>query len=383
MGMGGADQQLLSSAEALRGRGWDVRIVSLTTLGTMGLQARQRGIPTDSLEMPRGIPDPRGVIRLARLLREWKPEVLHSHMAHANFMARLVRPFAQVPVLVCTIHSIQDGGRIRLFSYRLTDRLADCTTIVSEAAAQRYLANKAVSRERLRMIPNAVDTERFRPLPEVRDRLRRELGVGETFTWLAVGRLAPPKDYPNMLQAFARLSTSRPDSTLLIVGTGPLQGQAEALIRSLGLEAKVRLLGVRRDVPELMSAADGYVLSSAWEGMPVVLLEAGAAGMPIVATAVGGNGEVILDGKTGLLVPPRDSQALAKAMMTLAVLSPTERHRLGQRAREHIEAHYALPRIVDLWEDLYQELAGRRTGVSPRRRLQREVAETESAGGHL
>ena len=382
MGMGGADQQLLSSAEALRGRGWDVRIVSLTTLGPMGLQARQRGIPTDSLEMPRGIPDPRGVVRLVRLLREWKPEVLHSHMGHANLMARLVRSFAPVRVLVCTIHSIQDGGPIRQFIYRLTDRLADCTTIVSEAAAQRYLANKAVSRERLRMIPNAVDTGRFRPLPEVRDRVRRELGVAEKFTWLAVGRLAPPKDYPNMLQAFARLSASRLDSTLLIVGTGPLQGQTEELIRSLGLGDRVRLLGVRRDVPELMSAGDGYVLSSAWEGMPVVLLEAGAAGMPIVATAVGGNGEVVLDGRTGFVVPPQDPQMLAQAMMKLAALTPADRLRLGQRAREHVEAHYALPHIIDLWEELYQELAGRKTGASPRR-LQREVAETESAGGHL
>jgi glycosyltransferase involved in cell wall biosynthesis len=144
----------------------------------------------------------------------------------------------------------------------------------------------------------------------------------------------------------------------------------------------VRLLGVRRDVPELMSAGDGYVLSSAWEGMPVVLLEAGAAGMPIVATAVGGNGEVVLDGRTGFVVPPQDPQMLAQAMMKLAALTPTDRLGLGQRAREHVEAHYALPRIIDLWEELYQELAGRKTGASPRR-LQREVAETESAGGHL
>jgi glycosyltransferase involved in cell wall biosynthesis len=332
--------------------------------------------------MPRGIPDPRGVIRLALLLGRWKPDILHSHMVHANLLARLLRPLTRVPVLVSTIHSIQDGGRILLLGYRLTNRLADCTTIVSEAAAQRYLANGGVSRERLRVIPNGVDTGHFRPLPEVRDRLRRELGLGETFTWLAVGRLAPAKDYPTMLAAFARISAGRPACTLLIVGIGPLQSETEALARSLGLGDRVRFLGMRRDVPELMSAADGYVLSSAREGMPVVLLEAGAAGMPIVATAVGGNREVVLDGKTGFVVPPRDPNALAEAMLKLAALPIAERRALGQRGREHIQTHYALPRIVDLWEELYQGLvAGRKAGVLSVGQPQRDIAETESAGG--
>jgi glycosyltransferase involved in cell wall biosynthesis len=382
MGMGGADQQLLSSAEALRSRGWDVRIVSLTRLGLLGMQARQHGIPTQSLDMPRGIPDPRGLIRLLLLLRRWKPDILHSHMVHANLMARLLRPFTGVPVLISTIHSIQDGGRFRLLGYRLTNRLADCTTIVSEAAAQRYLTKGAVSRERLRVVPNAVDTERFRPLPGSRDQLRRDLELGDSFTWLAVGRFAPAKDHPNMFAAFLKVCARRPDSLLLLVGIGPLQSQAEDLVRSLGLSGRVRFLGVRRDVPELMSAADGYVLSSAWEGMPVVLLEAAAAGMPVVATAVGGNQEVVLNGETGFVVSPGDPDALAEAMMKLAALSPPARRDLGQRAREHIESNFALPHIVDRWEELYRGLmAGRNPAGLPDGRLQRDVAETESAGG--
>jgi glycosyltransferase involved in cell wall biosynthesis len=356
MGMGGADQQLLSAAEALCLRGWNVRIVSLTPLGPMGLQARQQGIPTDSLEMPRGIPDPRGLARLARLLRSWKPDILHSHMVHANLMARLLRPVAHVPVLVSTIHSIQDGGRARILGYRLTDRLADCTTIVSEAAAERYLAMRAVSRERLRVIPNGVDTGRFRPLPEAGARLRRELGLGDAFAWLAVGRFVLAKDYPNMLAAFARVVAQRPDTVLLLVGRGSLQPQTEALVESLGLAERVRFLGVRRDVPELMSAADGYVLSSAWEGMPVVLLEAGAAGIPIVATAVGGNREVVRDGETGFVVPPRDPAALAGAMLRLEELPSERRRQLSEAGRAHIENHYALPHIIDLWEEMYRDL---------------------------
>ncbi|HEV7364555.1 MAG TPA: glycosyltransferase [Gemmatimonadales bacterium] len=356
MGMGGADQQILSVTGALRARGWDVRIVSMTALGPMGLQAQRLGIPTESLEMPRGVPDPRGAMRLAALIRSWKPDILHSQLAHANLMARLLRPLVPVPILISTIHSSYDGGRFRLLSYRLTDRLADYTTIISETSAERYLAAGAVPRDRLRVIPNGVDTTRFRPLPEVRGRLRSELGLGETFAWLAVGRFETAKDYPTMLAAFDRVLARRPDAVLLLVGRGSLQQETEELTRSMGLGDRVRFLGVRGDIPELLSAADGYILSSAWEGMPMVLLEAGAAGIPIVATAVGGTGEVVLDGETGFLAPPGNPAALGDAMLRLSDLSPDDRRRLGRRGREHIEARYALPRIVDLWEQMYLEL---------------------------
>ncbi len=379
MGMGGADQQILSVTEALRTRGWDARIVSMTALGPMGLRARQLGIPIDSLDMPRGVPDPRGVLRLAGLIRSWKPDILHSQLAHANLMARLLRPLVRVPVLISTIHSTFDGGRIRLLSYRLTDRLADHTTIISNASARRYLAGRAVPPDRLKVIPNGVDTGRFRPLPGVRAGLRRELGLGETFAWLAVGRFETAKDYPTMLAAFARVLASRPDSVLLLVGRGSLQPETEELARSLGIANRVRFLGVRGDIPELISAADGYVLSSAWEGMPIVLLEAGAAGIPIVTTAVGGTAEVVLDGETGFLAPPRDPAALGDAMLRLAGLSAEERRKLGRRGREHIEAHYSLPHIVDLWEQMYRELLQRKGRTLSR--ITEPQGEGASSGG--
>jgi hypothetical protein len=139
MGMGGADKQLLSAAHEMRVRGHDILIVSLTALGPMGLEARTLGIRTESLEMPRGIPDPRGMLRLVRLVREWRPDVVHSHMVHANLMARMLRIFAPVPVLVSTIHNIYEGGRILMAGYRLTNNLADHMTIVSQAAADRFI----------------------------------------------------------------------------------------------------------------------------------------------------------------------------------------------------------------------------------------------------
>ena len=303
MGMGGADQQILILARSMRARGHEVRIVALTPLGPMGLEARREGIPTESLELRRRPGDIARIARLVQMIREWRPDILHTHMIHANLLGRAVRPLAPVGALVSTIHSISDGGRLRMAGYRLTNRLVDRVTIISRLAADRYLKIGAVPAARLEVIPNTVDLERFRPSSEARAAVRSELGVGEEFVWLAVGRFQPAKDYPTMIAAFARVAGSS-TSRLILVGQGPLRGEVETLLREAAIEDRVRFLGVRRDIPDLMSAADGYVLSSAWEGMPVVLLEAAAVGLPIVATRVGGVPEVVEDRVTGSLVPP-------------------------------------------------------------------------------
>ncbi len=360
MGMGGADSQLLSAARELRARGHEVRIVSLTPLGPMGLQAREAGLPTESLGMRRGLPDPRGLLRLARLVRAWRPDVVHSHMVHANLMARALRLVAPVPALVSTIHNVYEGGRVRMAAYRLTNGLVDHMTIVSQAAYDRFIADGIVPAGILRLVPNGVDTARFRDVaPGAREAVRRSLGLGDEFVWLAVGRFERAKDYPNMLRAFASVRARERRAVLVLVGRGSLQAETEQLVRTLGIEG-VRFAGVRTDVPEVMSAADGYVMSSAWEGMPMVLLEAAAAGLPIVSTRVGGNHEVILEGQSGLLVPPSDSDALGAAMLRLTRLPEEERRRMGARGQEHIRAHYDLARVAERWEGLYREVRARK-----------------------
>jgi glycosyltransferase involved in cell wall biosynthesis len=363
MGMGGADQQLLSAALGLRDRGHEVRIVSLTPLGEMGARARAAGLPTDSLAMRRGLPDPRGLVRLVRLVRAWRPNVLHSHMLHANLMARALRPFARIPAVVSTIHNIYEGGRLRMLGYRLTNGLVDHMTIISQAAADRFIRDRIVPRALLEVVPNGVDTERYRAVPVgTRDRLRQSLGLDREFAWLAVGRFEAAKDHPNMLRAFARVRAERADAVLLLVGRGSLQAETEALVGTLGLNGRVRFVGTREDVPEFMTVADGYVMSSAWEGMPMVLLEAGAAGLPIVATRVGGNQEVVQEGVSGFLVPPGDDQALAAAMLRLMALPEAERRAMGARSHDHVRQHYGLGRVVDRYEAIYREVL-RRKGV--------------------
>jgi glycosyltransferase involved in cell wall biosynthesis len=361
MGMGGADKLLLTAAHTMRSRGNEVMIVSLTPLGPMGLQAQGLGIPTQSLNMGRGVPDPRGLIRLVRLVRAWRPDVVHSHMVHANLMARVLRLFVRIPVMISTIHNIYEGGRARMTGYRLTNGLVDHITIVSEAAADRFVRERIVPRDLLSVVPNGVDVDLFQDVPaSTRDNLRRSLAVEQKFVWLAVGRFEVAKDYPNMLRAFSAVRAQHPESVLLLVGRGSLQGETETLAAELSLGDSVRFLGVRHDVPEVMTAADGYVMSSAWEGMPMVLLEAAAAGLPIVATRVGGNHEVVRDGETGYLVPERDADGLATAMRRLTQLPEHERRAMGARGREHVRTHYGLQRVAERWEALYREVLSRK-----------------------
>jgi glycosyltransferase involved in cell wall biosynthesis len=333
----------------------------------MGLEARRLGFRTESLDMRRGVPDPRGLARAARLIRDWRPDVVHSHMVHANLMARVLRLMVPIPVLVSTIHNIYEGGPLRMMAYRLSNTLVDHMTIVSEAAADRFVGDRIMPRGLLTVIANGVDTEQIRNVPAgSRESVRATLGMHGEFAWLAVGRFETAKDYPTMLRAFAQVRSRQPGAVLLLVGRGSLQAETEVLARELGLGDAVRFLGVRNDVPMLMNAADGYVMSSAWEGMPMVLLEAGAAGLPIVATAVGGNREVVLDDRTGFLVPPRDPEALAAAMLRLGGLPEAERRAMGERGHEHIRASYGLARVATRWEELYREVSSRKgLAVSP------------------
>jgi len=353
---GGAETQLVRLATRLKSRGWEVRIVSLMPPKAYVDELEASGIPVFSLDIRRKLPDPRPILRLARLIRRWRPHIVHSHMVHANLLVRIVRPLTPVPVLICSARNIDEGGRLREFLYRITDPLCDLTTQVSQAGLERYVRVGAVPRHKIRYVPNGVDTERFKPNSQVRAAKRKELLLDGRFCWLAVGRFHPQKDYGCMLRAFAEVVKKRPESLLLIAGDGPLRPEMERLASALGITEEVRFLGVRQDVPELMNAADAYVMSSAWEGMPNVLLEAASSGLPIVATDVGGNREIVVDGVTGFLVPPRDPSSLAQAMLRLMELPERARVRMGEDARRYVEENFGLDYVVDLWEDLYKEL---------------------------
>ena len=359
LGLGGAQQQVASLARRFTERGWDVDVVSLLGAAAGATTvALPDEVAVTSLDMTRRrVPDVRGVVRLARHLRARAPDVVHAHMVHANLMARACRPWARMPVLVCTAHSPFEGGRLYDLAYRATDRWCDLTTNVSPQAVARYLATGAVpSPDRIRYVPNGIDVAGYGPrLDPERRALLAELGVApDRFVWLCAGRLAVEKDLGTLLQALRRTLEHEPRHHVLLAGDGDDRAALEATAAELGVADRVTFLGYRNDVVRLMRAADGYVLSSAWEGLPMVLLEAAACRLPAVTTRVGGTTEIVLDGETGVVVEPRDPEALARGLNELAARSAAERAAMGEAARRHVAEGFDLERVTDLWEELFR-----------------------------
>ncbi len=359
---GGAESQVLRLALELRRRGWEPAAVSLLPLAGYADTLKAAGVHVFSLDMRPGRPDPRGLGRLALLLSRLRPQVLHSHMFHANLMARLARLFCPVPVVISTLHSAAESGagkrsrwsaRLRDWMYRLTDPMADAVAAVSSAVAERHASSGAVRRAKLLVIPNGVDTGVFRPDPDRRARTRAELGLTSEFVWLAAGRLMWKKDWPTLLRAFA----AQHGAVLLIAGEGPQEAELKKLAASLAIDA--RFLGRVDDVPALMNAADAFALSSVVEGLPMVLLEAAASGLPAVASDAGGVREVLEGGEAGLVVPVSDPAAMAAAMSRLQSLPPDARERMARAARARAKERFDIQAVVSVWEATYRDLLER------------------------
>lgn len=356
LGIGGAERELTQLARGFAARGHEVSVVSLLPPTGFAAELEEAGIPVSSLGMRRGVPSPAALLRLRSLLRARRPQVLHSFMVHANLLARLAGRLVRVPAVISTAQNTVEGGRWRERLLRRTARWADLTTQVSRAGYERYRELRLAPAERLELVPNSVDVERFAPDPDARGVVRRELAAGDSFAFLAVGRLEPQKDYPNLLAAFAQVAREQPGVVLWIAGQGPQQAALESEHARLGLEGSVRFLGLREDIARVLNAADAYVLSSRWEGTPLALLEAAATGLPAVATDVGGNAEVIAEGVSGLLVPPASPEALAVAMLALARRPAAERRAMGESARRRVAELYGLLATLARWEAIYRRL---------------------------
>ena len=355
LGMGGADRQILYLARALLEHNYEVRLVSMTPPEEMGRQALAQGLPITSLDMTRGRADWQAFQRLVRLLREWQPHLLTSFMYHANLLGRLAGKWTGVPLIVTSIRSERTGNISRDWLMRATNWMDHCSTTNSQEVANSLRKRGMLSAGKLSVIPNGVDVAALTAPAGEGSRIRRELGITPTeFVWLAVGRLLPQKDYATLLEAFQPLASA--PARLLIAGRGPLLDELQARAQRLGIASQVSFLGVREDIAALLAAADGFVLSSAWEGMPNVVMEALAAARPVVATRVGGVPELVETGKSGVVVQPRDPTALSQAMRQLMTLPAEQRREMGSRGRRHVVAQFSLGAMADRWMALYGQL---------------------------
>jgi glycosyltransferase involved in cell wall biosynthesis len=352
LGVGGAERQVVELAERMAARGHAVSLLVLRLRQPEEWPTTVARVYLDMRKTPASLFA--GLARGRRFLRTFNPDLINSHVYPANMVARLLRIFIPAPQLISTIHNVYEGSGWRMLAYRLTDPLSCWTTVVSQAAADRYVRLNAVQARKCSVLSNGIDDTEFAPNPERRASARAEMGVQEEFVWFTAGRIAPAKDYPNLLRAFAKVRTASPQAQLWIAGeaTGAESTAVQTLTAELGLEASVRWLGLRRDMPALLDAADGFVLASAWEGMPLAVGEAMAMEKPVVATDVGGVRELV--GDAGAIVPEKSPDELAEAMLAMMRRTDEERRSLGRAARERIATHFSMDAKAEEWEALYR-----------------------------
>jgi sugar transferase (PEP-CTERM/EpsH1 system associated) len=332
----------------------------LDDLGPLGEQLRAEGFAVEVLGRRPGV-DWRCSVRLGRLLRRQRVAVLHAHQYTPFFYGLTARLVCRRPALLFTEHGRHHPDyprRKRIWLNRLLLQRRDRVVAVGAAVRQALIANEGLPAERVAVITNGIDLAPYAgPAPD-RDAVRRELGAGPD-DWLIVqvARLDYLKDHATALRALAHAVGRLPNARLVLVGDGPERPAIERLRAEAGLADRVWLLGPRGDVPRLLRAADLFLLTSISEGIPLTVIEAMAAGLPVVATRVGGVPEVVDDGVTGLLAAAGDAGALAAHLVALAG-QPDQAREMGRRGRDRAWAVFSEERMVDAYARLYREMAG-------------------------
>jgi glycosyltransferase involved in cell wall biosynthesis len=305
----------------------------------------------------------REVLCLRRLLRAGGFHLLHVHGARAALYGRLaVATLHPRPRVVFSIHGFATPFHsllkrtVYLWIERALQRVTDRTICVAQAEADLFLSFGLTTQERARVVPYGIDVARFATPPANLASLQEELGVGQGPVVLTVCRLNVPRDFDSLLIAFQKLHAELPTAHLLIVGDGPQRAKVETLIHNLELTHCAHVTGFRDDVPALMALADVYVLTSyGWEGYPISTLEAQAAGVPVVVTDAGGSREAVQHEETGLVVPKRDSGALAEALLRL-LRDPDLRRRMGKAGQRRARREFTLKRMIEAIVTIYGEL---------------------------
>lgn len=354
LGMGGAETQLCDLADNFLSKENEVLIISLSKSKILK-KPKSKKIKIISLDIEKKpISFLLGFIKASKIVKKFKPDIVHSHMFHANIFSRMLRIFYKMPALISTAHSSDEGGKLRMFLYRITDRLASISTNVSQEAVESFIRKKATSPGRMIAIYNGINTNKFYYSEMLRTNIRKQLGFCNKETLLlSVGRLTEAKDYPNLIYAFNSLP-NKENIYLLIIGSGEEEQKLKSLANNLNISEKIIWLGLKHNVQDWLSACDIFILSSQWEGFGLVVAEAMATERVVIGTDCGGVKEVI--GNHGYIVPKKDNISLKNAINRAINLTEEERATFGRQARVYIENNFSLEMISKQWLLLYHSL---------------------------
>jgi glycosyltransferase involved in cell wall biosynthesis len=345
----GAERMVVSLAAGLDPSRFEPAVVSLYDAFPGGFEAilEAARVPVRHLGKRRGL-DLRMFPRLFAFIGEFRPAIVHTH----SYVLRYVLPVARGARIVHTVHNLAHkevdaaGRALHRLAFRSGVKPVAVSGEVARSFHQTYGFRPAA------IVPNGVDLETFRTPPETRARWRGEHGFGANeLLFVSVARLEPQKNPLGLIEAFAKVGQGR----LLLAGDGSLRARAQEHAAECGVSERVRFLGVRADIPEMLAAADVFVLASHYEGNPVAVMEAMAAGLPVVTTAVGGTPEVV--GEAGTLVPPGDTAKLTKEMAALAN-DAERRARMGEAARGASQ-RFSVTGMVVSYSHLFEVWAGK------------------------
>ena len=352
LGHGGAETQVVRVACELKKRGWIVSIVTmlepesdllLERLKTAGIEIESLGFGTSYFSSLRVLP------KLQRILVPKKPYVLCSFLFHANILGQFARHLADIPRYITSIRGASFGSPKRIKFASFFHQFDDLTTLNSQKVADYMVGESILEKEKIEIIHNAISLEDYQRPLLVRKREREKLKLNEgTFLFIALGRVHPVKGYDYLVDACSKIEG---DFRLIIVGKNDDNSLARRIEKSK-LNNKITLLGFRKDVANLLAASDALVLSSISEGLPNAVIEAHAAGLPVISTDVGGVKEIIVEGKSGITLAPKNARALAGAMQTFIESPPQQLREMGAIGRAHIEDTFGLDKVVDRWEEI-------------------------------
>jgi len=355
--LGGAELHVVSLAAALRKRGFETAILTIFEEGDLAEMARSRGVPLFCLyeKGSWGLGTP---LRIFRWLRGRRIDILHAYLFGFHFFTALPARILKVPVILSSRRELADWQRKR---HRVIENLGnlfvDGVIACSHAVKQRTIEREKIGPLKIDVIHNGVDLSHFRSKGKAVE-IRREFRIPEDAPLVGtVGNFAIEKGYPYFLKAAGRVAERFPEARFMVVGSGRYETEVRAEAAAIAIREKVIFTGSRSDIPDLLDAMDLFALASVSEGFPNVLLEAMAMAKPVVATAVGGIPELIDSGKDGLLVPARDSSALAEAIVEL-LRDRRRAQEMGQRAFQKIQSRFSLERMIDDYSRYYWEWLG-------------------------
>lgn len=346
---GGLENGVVNVVNGLDAADFRSSICCLKDTGAFAARIRSAQVPIRSMGLRQGndwgLP-----LRLARLFRSTRSDIVHTRNAESFFYASIAARLAGVPVLIHSEHGRTfTDRRLRWHAQRLLSGLAHGIFAVSADLREQLVRHIGLRSERIDVLYNGVDTAHFAAVD--RNHARGDLGLpGDAFVIGSIGRLVNVKNYPLLLRAFAAQGDH--NAFLVLAGDGPERTALDALATQLGVAARVRLLGHRDDIPRILAALDVFVLCSRSEGMSNTLLEAMAAGLPTIATRVGGNPEILRDGLDGRLVADDDQQALAATLGELAGAAGMRRA-MGERARRRVVQEFSMQAMVQRYAKYY------------------------------